>query len=90
MFQILCDQLLVDPNLKNFKLISNNNDGDKTREISYLNRSQTLHIVYNLKEMFEFMDALSFKIQSQQNILIIIQDFYFDLIDYVYIDGNGK
>ena len=89
LFQRLCDQFLVDRNLKKLKLISNL---EKPTEIDYSSNvdENKIYIVPNLKEVLNFIGELCDKLASQKNILIIIQDFYFDLIEYVYIDGKCK
>ena len=88
LFQKLCDQFLIDKRLKKLQLTSNHENEKK--EISYSCDPKIIYIVYNLKEMFDFIYDLSFTIAEQLNILIIIQDFQFDLIDYIYIDGKSK
>ena len=90
LFQRFCDLFLVDKRLNSLKLINHIGKEEKIQYSSNTEDSNQIHLVFNLKEVLDFMPRLFMAVEMKKNILIIIRNNYFDLIEYIYMDGESN
>ena len=82
-FQKLVDIWLVNPILKEIKVRTNAG----YTNMSYLMNTlrDAVLIVYQLEDLLNKENELTVALMNQRNVLIIIRDQNFDLIDYLYL-----
>jgi len=88
-FQKLVDIWLVNPILKEIKVRTNAGYTNMSYSINTLLGDAVL-IVYQLEDLLNKENELTVALMNQRNVLIIIRDQNFDLIDYLYLKLSDK